>query len=316
MSGRDKLNGLNGRGALDVLGDRGERGRTRPFFAVDVGNTRTKIGFWRDVESGPFPDAEFADASETFEAVGAWLRSPAFDGVGAARWLVSSVNDRKASALEAAVRRFRPLDAFSTLRLADVPIPVEYDYPEKLGIDRAVAAFAGVRLLGAGRPFLAVDVGTAATIDWVDERGVFRGGAILPGPRLIAESLQAKTANLPALDDPEREGARTFDYPATETTKAIRLGVVYSLVGAISAFYWQTRRRLLEGGSDPTWLALLIAGGDARATERRLRTLFDDWEASFGADFAFPRPEIVVEPRLLSFGLREIARSTSGEKRG
>ncbi|MBQ8363803.1 MAG: hypothetical protein IJX36_07760, partial [Thermoguttaceae bacterium] len=52
-------------------------------------------------------------------------------------------------------------------------------------------------------------------------------------------------------------------------------------------------------------------GGDARATERRLRTLFDDWEASFGADFAFPRPEIVVEPRLLSFGLREIARSTN-----
>jgi type III pantothenate kinase len=287
----------------------------RPFFAVDVGNTRTKIGCWRDVESGPFPDAELADASETFEAVGAWLRALPFDGGGAARWLVSSVNDRKAAALEAAIRRFRPLDAFSTLRLADVPIPGEYDYPEKLGIDRAVAAFAGVRLLGAGRPFLAVDVGTAATIDWVDERGVFRGGAILPGPRLIAESLQAKTASLPAIDDPENEGARLFDYPATETTKAIRLGVVYSLVGAISAFYWQTRRRLVESGVDPTRLALLIAGGDARAIERRLRTLFDDWAANFEPDFAFPRPDIVVEPRLLSFGLREIARSTNAEKR-
>ena len=285
--------------------------KTRPFFAVDVGNTRTKFGCWRDVESGPFPNAEFADATETFQAIGAWLRTLPFDAGVPARWLVSSVNDRKASALEAAVRRLRPLDAFSTLRLADVPIPVEYDYPERLGIDRAVAAFAGVRLLGTGRPFLAVDVGTAATIDWVDERGVFRGGAILPGPRLIAEALQAKTANLPALDDPEREGERTFDYPATETTKAIRLGVVYSLVGAISAFYWQTRRRLVESGSDPTRLALLIAGGDASAIERRLRTLFDDWSANFGPDFAFPRPEIIVEPRLLSFGLREIARSTN-----
>ncbi|MBQ9800692.1 MAG: type III pantothenate kinase, partial [Thermoguttaceae bacterium] len=175
MSGRGELNGLGGRGVLGVLGERGERGRTRPFFAVDVGNTRTKIGFWRDVESGPFPDAEFADASETFDATDAWLRTLPLDGGVSARWLVSSVNDRKASALEAAVRRFRPLDAFSTLRLADVPIPVEYDYPEKLGIDRAVAAFAGGRLLGAGRPFWAVDVGTAATIDWVDERGVFRG---------------------------------------------------------------------------------------------------------------------------------------------
>ncbi|MBR4834211.1 MAG: type III pantothenate kinase, partial [Thermoguttaceae bacterium] len=194
-------------------------------------------------------------------------------------------------------------------------IPVEYDYPERLGIDRAVAAFAGVRRLGAGRPFLAVDVGTAATIDWVDERGVFRGGAILPGPRLVAESLQAKTANLPALDDPESERGRAFDYPATETTKAIRLGVVYSLVGAISAFYWQTRRRLVESGSDPTRLALLIAGGDANATERRLRSLFDDWNANFGAGFALPRPEIVVEPRLLSFGLREIVCSTNAEER-
>ncbi len=281
--------------------------KTRPFFAVDVGNTRTKFGFWRDVESGSFPVAEFADASETFETLDVWLRSLPLDGGAPARWLVSSVNDRKAAALEAAVRRFRPFDAFSKTRLADVPIPVEYDYPERLGIDRAVAAFAGVRLLGAGRPFLAVDVGTAATIDWVDERGVFRGGAILPGPRLVAESLQAKTANLPALDDPEREGERAFDYPATETTKAIRLGVVYSLVGAISAFYWQTRRRLVESGADPTRLALLIAGGDANAIERRLRSLFDDWNANFGAGFALPRPEIVVEPRLISFGLREIA---------
>jgi pantothenate kinase type III len=81
--------------------------KTRSFFAVDVGNTRTKFGFWRDVESGPFPDAELADASETFEAVGAWLRSLQLDAGVAARWLVSSVNDRKAAALEAAVRRFR-----------------------------------------------------------------------------------------------------------------------------------------------------------------------------------------------------------------
>ena len=54
--------------------------KTRPFFAVDVGNTRTKFGFWRDVESGPFPDAEFADASETFEAVDAWSRTLPLDG--------------------------------------------------------------------------------------------------------------------------------------------------------------------------------------------------------------------------------------------
>ncbi|MBR4834208.1 MAG: type III pantothenate kinase, partial [Thermoguttaceae bacterium] len=92
--------------------------KARAFFAVDVGNTRTKFGFWRDVESDPFPDAEFADASETFEALDAWLRTLPLDGGVSARWLVSSVNDRKASALEAAVRRFRPFDAFSTLRLA------------------------------------------------------------------------------------------------------------------------------------------------------------------------------------------------------
>ena len=109
------MNGLSGRGVLGVLGDCGERGRMRPFFAVDVGNTRTKIGFWRDVESGPFPDAEFADASEKFDATDVWLRSLPLDGGDGARWLVSSVNDRKASALEAAVRRFRPLDAWRVL---------------------------------------------------------------------------------------------------------------------------------------------------------------------------------------------------------
>ncbi len=280
-----------------------------PFFAVDVGNTRTKIAFWRDVSRAdavaPLPDAEFVDASETFEATAAWLEflSATFDG--SARWLVSSVNGGKSAAFEATVRKARPDDSFRLLTRRDVPIPFEYDFPEKLGIDRLVAAFAGTRIFGPNRPFLAVDVGTAATVDFVDANGVFRGGAILPGPRLIAEALRAKTAALPMLSDPEREGTPTPNYPATETQNAIRLGVVFALVGAVSAFYWKTRRKIAESGDDPNRLALVVAGGDAVATERNLRTLFDDLDAK--------SPEIVVEPRLLSLGIWETARRQSGD---
>ena len=39
------------------------------------------------------------------------------------------------------------------ISLVDIPLTVHYDFPERLGLDRAVAAYAGINLIGLGRPF-------------------------------------------------------------------------------------------------------------------------------------------------------------------
>lgn len=282
------------------------------LFTVDIGNTRTKFGGWTDRDD-VVPKYEHVENFDNFDSTAKWLSELPIEDGQTARWVVSSVNPRKTDLLRRKIRRLRHNDDVKIVTLSDVPLSVRYDYPEKLGLDRAVAAFAGLNMLGVGRPFLVVDVGTAATIDYVDSQGVFRGGAILPGPRLTAEALQVNTASLPLLDDPENAnlsqrtnngGSEALFYPATETHNAIRLGVVFMLVGAITAFYWQTKRSISRENGDPSQLALLLAGGDGLRTKTHLLDYFGDIGSALNC--AIPRPEIFVEPKLVLLGLKTI----------
>lgn len=283
------------------------------IFTVDVGNTRTKFCIWKTLnESKPFLD--FSDSSNTFDSTQNWLQALQLPTLRSFYWYISSVNRNKCASLQDVIRRNRPNDIVKIISLTDIPMPVRYDFPEKLGIDRAVAAYAGIQVLGRGKPFLVVDIGTAATIDYVDSSGTFRGGAILPGARLSAESLQAKTACLPLIEDPDNEKLVSLEsskiqgllnYPATETQDAIRIGVCFSLVGAITAFYWKVRRINLSQKQDEEKLAILLAGGDAPLTMMNLQSYFNDLDYSLGGNTT--RPEITIEPRLVLLGLRDLA---------
>src|SRR5205085_12643161 len=76
-----------------------------------------------------------------------------------------------------------------------------YDHPNRLGVDRWVAligAWHRVLAQGAPRPALVVMVGTAVTVDALDETGRFLGGDILPGFGLMLRALEMGTAGLKA----------------------------------------------------------------------------------------------------------------------
>lgn len=298
----------------------------RPLFAVDIGNTRTKICFWSNpnISRAEKPDSnrrscfssfdvEITDSSANYAEARACLVSLNIASKSCL-WVVSSVNDAKTKVLKELVNESRANDQFITLTHDDVPIELAYDDPNKLGMDRMIAAFSGLRVVGRGVPFLVVDVGTAATVDYVDSKGVFRGGAILPGPTLSAEALNARTAQLPLLldwDDEPRDRAPIClpTYPATETFSGIRLGVSFALVGAIVSFYWNTRRRVENCNGDSSRLAILLSGGNARSTACNLNKFFDDLDACLSSSPR--RPEIIVEPRLIIEGLFELASSLS-----
>lgn len=298
--------------------------KERPLFAVDVGNTRVKVCFWttpdyrsflkEERSRVPLCDDETSDLSPVCDGVIEWLRMSSKISDCPSVWLVSSVNRQKSDELERRVRTMRPKDVFVNLELCDIPMKVEYDVPCRLGLDRAIAAFSAVNRLEVGTPFLVVDVGTAATIDYVDSRGVFCGGAILPGPRLTAEALNAKTSQLPLLIDPENmetsdcynsNSGRALDYPATETQGAIRLGVIYTLVGAIMSFFWKTRSRIIRENENPDRLTLVLAGGDSESIRDSISTGFGDLSDNLNVEVA--TPQICVEPRLVLNGLFRIA---------
>lgn len=128
-----------------------------------------------------------------------------------------------------------------------------YEHPQRLGADRW-AAIIGARqraLLQSPEdppPVLAVMVGTAVTVDAVDQQGKFLGGLILPGFGLMYRALESGTAGLKV---PTGE---VKDFP-TNTSDALMSGGTDAIAGAIE----RSMRRLRERcGREPL---LIMSGG-------------------------------------------------------
>lgn len=123
-----------------------------------------------------------------------------------------------------------------------------YDRPGQLGADRW-AALIGVRALRQ-EASLVVTAGTATTVDLLDADGVFLGGLILPGARLMHGALAGNTAQLDLA-----EGACVA--MPRNTADAITSGCLLAQAGAIERMFEQfagqtgARCVLAGGGADP-----------------------------------------------------------------
>jgi type III pantothenate kinase len=128
-----------------------------------------------------------------------------------------------------------------------------YDRPGQLGPDRwasLVAARRRVSMLeGPPVACVVVNAGTAVTVDALDADGVFRGGFILPGIRLMLQALADNTA---ALKVPS---GRYGDFP-TNTPDAVYSGALQGVCGAVELM----RLRLGAGTTVPR---CYMAGGAA-----------------------------------------------------
>jgi len=99
-------------------------------------------------------------------------------------------------------------------------------------------------------PALVITVGTAVTIDALDDKGTFTGGLILPGFGLMLDALEAGTAGL-------RVPSGDFQEFPTNTSNALMSGGVHALAGAAERMARLLRERT---GRDPR---VLLAGGAA-----------------------------------------------------
>jgi len=164
--------------------------------------------------------------------------------------VASSVNPAGLKALEAAAGESLSADVLVIGR--DLPLPMETDLPEaeSIGTDRLCAAVAAFDKLGVS--CVVADFGTAVTVDCVSEKGVFLGGAILPGLAMSAASLGEKTAFLPKvkLANPDWVFGK-------DTKQAIVGGLVFGVRGAV--------RSLVESYASELghWPLLIVTGGDA-----------------------------------------------------
>lgn len=121
-----------------------------------------------------------------------------------------------------------------------------------LGADR-IANAAALALDEDRLPAVCLDAGTAITLEIVDERKRFLGGAILPGRGLMRRSLHAGTGLLPEISFYPRLPA----FPATNTADSIRFGTDGLLLDGVRALL--TRVREMFPGKP---VRMAAAGGD------------------------------------------------------
>lgn len=236
------------------------------LIAVDVGNSRIKLGLFEDLRRDlPEPAACLhyqppEVAAESEQALAEWFRE--FPDTSA---VISSV-DRAGSESVTELLRRCGCKQVRSLTGDMAPIEVRVDAPLRVGLDRLMAAVAANQLRRENTPAIVIDLGTAITIDLIDREGAFEGGAILPGIRTSAKALFDQTDALPDLAMSELDQAP--DAVGKDTERAIRAGLFWGAVGAIREIIARQRDRLtqppqlfLTGGAAPS-VARLLASPD------------------------------------------------------
>lgn len=226
----------------------------RPHIVVDVGNTRIKWGVCALDGSGVLRSYSLP---YTITAWAQQLRQladeqPLASVAGPLSWALASVQPVRGARLSDWLR-IRGDKVISLERAAQLPLTVRLPHPDRVGIDRLLNAVAAKRRLAPGQPAVLIDAGSAVTVDWMDEKHAFRGGAIFPGLRLMAKALHDYAAMLPQV---------TIDKPATvlpadDTISAIEVGIFQTAAGGIE----RMARQLAEQGKTPA--AVFLTGGDA-----------------------------------------------------
>ena len=232
--------------------------RSLPLVAVDVGNSRTKLGLFLGQSPGPLP--------QPARAVGLAGEGPDLDriaqellaGVGrVGSWWIGSVNRPAATRLLDWLREHRPEERVVLLASGDLPLAVALDRPDMVGIDRLLDAVAANHLRQPGQPAMVVDVGSAITVNLISAEGAFLGGSILPGIAMSARAMHAFTDLLPLLDMSELGSPPP---PLGDSTMAaMRSGLFWGAVGAIRELV----RRL--AGNDPPQVQVFLTGGASPA---------------------------------------------------
>ncbi|MCX7821781.1 MAG: type III pantothenate kinase [Brevinematales bacterium] len=155
-----------------------------------------------------------------------------------------------------------------------IPVKIDYDFPQEIGTDRLVNAYAGTSLYPK-QNLIIVDFGTATTLDIIDKNKTYMGGIILPGIITSLRALETKTAKLPHIHliPPKKVVGRN-------TVECIRSGVFNGQGGMIDELVRRITKEL--NWSD---FNVIATGGLSRVIK----------------DFAFSIN--IIEPHLTLFGI-------------
>lgn len=196
------------------------------LLAFDIGNTNIKAGLFDGDEL--ISVKVFSPADNLFPELSAFEIN---------RVAVSSVVPGLTFKITEIIKERLNLPAFIISAKSRFGVKINYDNPETLGIDRICSAEGAFSIFKKSNDFntfdsktflVAIDFGTATTINIVGFPGIFMGGIIAPGIKTMMSSLKSNTAQLPEIDFESYKG-----FIGRDTKSSIASGIINSTTGLI-----------------------------------------------------------------------------------
>lgn len=227
------------------------------LLAVDVGNTQTQLGVFRDAKlihewrasTNPSRTAdELALMFGQFLQLADLSFSRQITGV-----VLASVIPRSAQELRDMTESYFGFSPVVVEPGVKTGLAILTDNPREVGADRIANAVAA-RDMFPGEPAVVVDFGTAITVDAISARGEYLGGSIAPGIETAASALFQSTAQITRVQlvAPEAAIGKT-------TVTSVQSGTIFGTAGLVDGL---VRRVVAEIGGT----ARIVATGGLAAT--------------------------------------------------
>lgn len=219
---------------------------TESTLFIDVGNSSIKVGFKKESKW----------TVHTFENA----KKAAFDinnyPYPLKRIILASVRQDITDTLEREIESH----LIHELKISQVKKDdLEYDTPDTLGIDRYLVCLGAKK--ATKEPVIVIDSGSACTIDFMDENGVYKGGIIMPGLHSLVNIFKRTAPELPAI-----EVAFPKNFPGRSTEESLQLGQVIFFADGINMML--DRFSSIYGEYD-----LFLTGGDAQTVSQLIGNL-------------------------------------------
>lgn len=212
--------------------------RENLVLTIDAGNTSIKIGVFENGALKSVSRYESKQLSDIIELIN--TEQPTAIAIS------SVISQEFISSLKEYVKNI-----FEINQSVQLPIELNYETPQTLGIDRLCNAVA-ISNLNPNKNSVSIDIGTCVKFDFVDENSNYQGGSISPGIDLRYKALNDYTANLPLLTDKAQ-----IQLIGKSTKGSIQSGVMNGIKAEIDQLIHNYEN---EFGS----LTFFVTGGDAQ----------------------------------------------------
>jgi type III pantothenate kinase len=232
------------------------------LLVIDVGNTNTSLGVYRDAELVAHWRLT-TNPARTVDEYGVLARNlfqlAALDFKAIDAIAIASVVPPLNYTLKTMAETYFQLSPLFVDSNTNTGLKILYEPATDVGADRIVDAVAAIEKYGA--PCIIVDFGTATTFDVINDQGEYLGGVITPGIMISADALFERAAKLPRVDikRPQR-------VIGLSTTTAMQSGLYHGYTSLVDGVLKKIREELGQSGKPPRviatgGLASLIATG-------------------------------------------------------